>query len=128
VFTIVDWQLISSAPPGLEFLELLFSVLNESERYTMDILREYHKILVELGPQGIEEEYTLEMVKEDYIIGTMLLRCCISCPSVQWIKGAPKDGWLMEVYNLGFPRNEGAFKAIGFYDYFNKLFEKLQIK
>jgi hypothetical protein len=69
--TYIDWQLLSSGPPGPEFTQAWqHSLPPEVRRKDRDVLRQYHERLVGLQPAA--SAYTYDMLVEDYVLGFVM--------------------------------------------------------
>ena len=69
-FAIIDWQLYQSGAGGTEFEQTVGvnGAPQETHAAMQEVFEVYHRTLVEHGPAGIGETYTLQMIRDDYHI------------------------------------------------------------
>ena len=69
--TYIDWQLMGSGPPGIEFAQAwIHSIPVELRRKDKAVLQLYHERLVSTNP--IAGAYSLGMLIDDYVLGLCL--------------------------------------------------------
>ena len=74
-FAIIDWQLYQSGAGGTEFEQTVGvnGAPQETHAAMQEVFEVYHRTLVEHGPAGIGETYTLQMIRDDYHIACWYL-------------------------------------------------------
>merc|ERR1711937_34163 len=72
-FKWIDFQGVHKGPPGMDIAQGLgLGVQGASKDVILEIVKDYYAALVEHGPEGLEAEYTFDMLWEDFRCGMLI--------------------------------------------------------
>jgi hypothetical protein len=97
---VIDWQTYHSGPGGCDFEQLLGpnGATPEAHAVTSEAFDVYHEALVAHGPPGIGEAYTVEMVRDDYLISTFMFLFGLAGGMEDVLRESPTDSHIWKLF------------------------------